>query len=93
MDSKTVTKVAKLARIRLAPEEVDIYAREIGNILKWVEQLQEINTDDVKPMAGVGDYTLRLREDKITDSNRQTDVLANAPAPEFGCYVVPKVVE
>lgn len=93
MDQNTIKKVAKLARIRLTDKEVGEYTEKLGGILKWVEQLQAINTDGVEPMAGVGEYTLRWREDKITDGNIQDDVLKNAPGAEYGCYVVPKVVE
>jgi aspartyl-tRNA(Asn)/glutamyl-tRNA(Gln) amidotransferase subunit C len=88
-----VSKIAKLARIRVSEAEVEKYSRELSGIFQWIEQLKEVNTDGVEPMAGVGDYTLRFREDKVTDGNIREDVLANAPEAAYGCFLVPKVVE
>lgn len=88
-----VKKIAKLSRIRLSDDEIKRYQDELNQIFKWVEQLREVDTNDVPPMAGVGDYTLRQREDMVQDGNIQQDVLANAPNASYGCFVVPKVVE
>lgn len=93
LDSATVKKVAKLARIRLEDDEVEVFAKELSGILDWVEQLQEVDTEGVACMAGVGGYPLRMREDKVTGGNRKDDVLKNAPESAFDCYVVPKVIE
>lgn len=93
INTKTVEKIAKLSRIRLSVEEQEKYAGELGAIFDWVEQLQEVDTKDVPPMAGVGEYSLRMREDVVTGGNRKEEVLANAPETAFDCYVVPKVVE
>ena len=88
-----VTKIAKLARIRLTAEELPHYAREINGILKWIEQLSEVNTDGVTALASVSNQLLPWREDKVTDGNQQEAVLKNAPSQNFGCFLVPKVVE
>lgn len=93
LDEAAVKKIAKLARIRLSDEEVGVYTGEMNGILGWVEQLQQVNTDNIPPMAGVGQYTLRQREDKVTDGGIQEDVLKNAPEAAYSCFVVPKVVE
>ena len=62
--------------------------------MNWIDQLSEVNTEGVEPMAGVGGFNLRTREvDEVTDGGKQKDVLANAPKNQFGCYVVPKVVD
>lgn len=97
IDNETVKKIAKLARINVTDDEVKNTADQLTKIFDWIEQLQEVNTDNVPEMAGVGNYTLRSRKDEIstngTGGNIQDKVLSNSPAKEFGCYVVPKVVE
>jgi aspartyl-tRNA(Asn)/glutamyl-tRNA(Gln) amidotransferase subunit C len=93
MDKATVANVARLARIRLNEEELDLYTRELSGILDWIEQLQAVNTDGVEPMSSVVERLLPEREDAVTDGNIQEDVLANAPESAHGYYVVPKVVE
>ncbi|MEM6780786.1 MAG: Asp-tRNA(Asn)/Glu-tRNA(Gln) amidotransferase subunit GatC [Pseudomonadota bacterium] len=93
MDKQTVQKVAKLARLAITDEEADKMVSELGGILKWVEQLGEVDTDNVEPLANVANIELRLREDEITDGGVQDDVLENAPESLEGFFVVPKVVE
>lgn len=93
LDSKTVAKIARLARIRVTPQEQEHFAREIGGILKWVEQLNEVKTDGVPQLTSVSDVKLPWREDKVTDGNQPEAVLKNAPMSEHGCFGVPKVME
>lgn len=93
MDKATVANVARLARIRLNEEELDLYTKELSGILEWIEQLQAVNTDGIEPMSSVVERLLPEREDVVTDGNIQEDVLANAPEVAHGYYVVPKVVE
>lgn len=94
IDSTAVAKIARLARIRVDEAEKEHFAREISGILKWVEQLNEVNTDGVTPLSSVSGEKLPWREDKITDGHQQADVLANAPGgAQHGCFVVPKVLE
>ncbi|EKE68966.1 MULTISPECIES: Asp-tRNA(Asn)/Glu-tRNA(Gln) amidotransferase subunit GatC [Oceanibaculum] len=93
MDKATVANVARLARIKLNEEELDLYTKELSGILDWIEQLQAVNTDGVEPMSSVVERLLPEREDAVTDGNIQEDVLANAPEAAHGYYVVPKVVE
>lgn len=93
MDKDTVRKVGRLARLELSDEEVERLAPQLSGILKWVEQLGEVDTETVEPLASVVNIELRLREDKVTDGQCQDKVLANAPEQTQGFYVVPKVVE
>lgn len=93
IDQQTVKKVAKLARIRMNEEDIVRYGEEMNGILDWIDQLQEVNTDDVPMLASVADVALPWRSDEVNDGNRQKQVLTNAPANEYGCFVVPKVVE
>ena len=93
IDNKTVKKVAKLAKIRItvADEEKLIY--ELNNILKWVDELKEVNTDNVEPMLSVFNESMFLREDKPSDSFSNKLILKNSPKVREGFFVVPKVVE
>jgi len=88
-----VRHIAKLARIAMSDDELDRLLPELNNILGWVEQLGEVNTDGVEPLTAVIDQKLRLREDAITDGNVRDDVLANAPEAQHGFFAVPKVIE
>lgn len=93
LDKDTVKQIAYLARIRVADEKLEPLAGELSSILDWIEQLQELDTDGVEPMASVSDVTLPQRKDVVTDGNCQSAVLQNAPDPEDGFFTVPKVVE
>lgn len=88
-----VRHIAGLARIAMSEEEIARLAPELNNILGWVEQLGEVDTDGVEPLATVIDQKLRLREDAVTEGDQRDDVLANAPAPQHGFFGVPKVIE
>lgn len=93
MDLDTVRKVARLARLELSEGELEAARGKLGSIMKFVEQLGEVNTDNIEPLANVVDIKLRLRDDVVTDGGIQKDVLANAPEAMEGFFVVPKVVE
>jgi aspartyl-tRNA(Asn)/glutamyl-tRNA(Gln) amidotransferase subunit C len=93
VDTNTVRKIASLARIAVTDSEVEAMTGELNNILTWVEQLGEVNTDGVEPLAAVIPNKLRLRDDVITDGNVRDKVLANAPQAEHGFFAVPKVIE
>lgn len=93
MDKATVKKVATLARLAITEEQADKLAPQLSGLLKWVEQLGEVNTDNVAPLASVVNMEMELRADKVTDGDIQSDVLANAPEAMEGFFVVPKVVE
>lgn len=93
LDKKDVAKVASLARLKISEEELATYAPQLSGIIGFVEQLGEVDTENVEPLANVVDITLRLREDEITDGQIQEKILANAPETLEGFFVVPKVVE
>ena len=92
-DSKNVEKVAKLSRIAVSDDEKQALASEIGGIIDWIEQLNEVDTSGVEPVASVSGEVLPLRKDKVTAGEQVDDVLANAPAREYDCFVVPKVID
>jgi aspartyl-tRNA(Asn)/glutamyl-tRNA(Gln) amidotransferase subunit C len=98
VDSATVTKIAKLARIAVSDAEVEALVPELNNILGWVEQLGEVDCTGVEPMTAVIPNQLRLRDDVIdadplTGGGVRDAVLANAPAAQHGFFGVPKVIE
>jgi aspartyl-tRNA(Asn)/glutamyl-tRNA(Gln) amidotransferase subunit C len=93
LDVAAVTKIAKLSRIKITETEKQKITEDLNGIFEWIEQLQEVNTDGIEPMAGVGDYTLRQREDVVNDGNIQEKILGNATDHNFGCFSVPKVID
>ncbi len=93
LDEATVARIARLARIRIEPEKRAALAGELSGILGWIEQLNEVDTDGVPPMTSVGDVTLPLRADEVTDGDKVEEILANASEQQDGHFVVPKVVE
>jgi aspartyl-tRNA(Asn)/glutamyl-tRNA(Gln) amidotransferase subunit C len=88
-----VRHIAKLARIAMTDDELDRLLPELNNILGWVEQLGEVDTDGVEPLATVIDQKLRLREDAVTEGDIRDKILANAPEAQHGFFAVPKVIE
>ena len=88
-----VRHIAKLARIAMSDEEIERLAPELNNILGWVEQLGEVDTDGVEPLTAVIDQKLRLRDDAVTEGNIRDQILANAPEAQHGFFAVPKVIE
>ncbi len=93
LDTDTVRRIARLAKIHVDDAELVPLADELNNILGWIEQLDEVDTDGVAPMTSVVEMVQRLRADVVNDGDRQEDVLANAPDPADGFFTVPKVVE
>jgi aspartyl-tRNA(Asn)/glutamyl-tRNA(Gln) amidotransferase subunit C len=93
VSNEQVRHIAKLARIAMSDEEIERLAPELNNILGWVEQLSEVNTDGVEPLTAVIEQKMRLRDDVVTDGNIRDEVLANAPEAQHGFFAVPKVIE
>lgn len=88
-----VRHIANLARIAMSEEELERLVPELNNILGWVEQLGEVDTGGVEPLATVIEQKLRLRDDVVTDGDCRDEILANAPDAEHGFFAVPKVIE
>ena len=95
IDNKIVEKIAKLSRISLEDNEVNDLSLELSQILDWVEQLSEINTDDISPIFSSFDDAdnINLREDRVSDGGYRDKVISNAPMAEDGFFLVPKVVD
>jgi aspartyl-tRNA(Asn)/glutamyl-tRNA(Gln) amidotransferase subunit C len=93
VNADQVRHVARLARLALADDEIDRMVPELNNILGWVEQLGEVDTDGVEPLTAVIENHLRLRDDVVNDGNCRDDILKNAPDAQHGFFAVPKVIE
>ena len=93
IEQDEIEKIAELARIRIADDQVAGVTARITRILDMVDQLQAVDTSSIEPMANPLDATQRLRADEGTESDRRDDFQAIAPAVENGLYLVPKVIE
>ncbi len=93
VDKATVRRIAYLARIGVAEAELDGLEAELNNILAWVEQLNELDTENVAPLASVHEEAMEWRQDEVTDGGYADDVTANAAIKHGSFFAVPKVVE
>jgi len=93
VDTDTVRRVARLARLAVAEDEVEDLRRELNAMLAFVEQLADVDVTGVEQMTSVTPMAMKMRKDEINDGNIAGDILANAPAREDHFFVVPKVVE
>jgi aspartyl-tRNA(Asn)/glutamyl-tRNA(Gln) amidotransferase subunit C len=92
-DADTVRRIAQLARIAVAEDEIEHLREELNAILAFVEQLSEVNVDGVEPMTSVMPMQMKKRADVVTDGGIVDEILKNAPAVEDHFFAVPKVVE
>jgi aspartyl-tRNA(Asn)/glutamyl-tRNA(Gln) amidotransferase subunit C len=93
VDADTVRRIAHLARIAVAEDEVEHLRGELNAILAFVEQLSEVDVEGVEPMTSVTPMEMKKRPDEVTDGGIPDDILKNAPAAQDGFFAVPKVVE
>jgi aspartyl-tRNA(Asn)/glutamyl-tRNA(Gln) amidotransferase subunit C len=89
----TVAHIAALARIRISEDDLEPLAHELSRILDWVEQLNEVDTTGVTPMASAAAASVPMREDAVTDGGCRDAILGNAPRSAHGFFTVLKVVE
>ena len=93
IEQDEIEKIAELAKIRIAEQQIGEVTQRITEILDMVDQLQAVDTSGVEPMANPLDAVQRLRPDEVTEVNRRDAFQAIAPAVENGLYLVPKVIE
>jgi aspartyl-tRNA(Asn)/glutamyl-tRNA(Gln) amidotransferase subunit C len=93
VDIATVKRVAHLARIAVSEEDAERMTGELNVILGFVEQLNEVDVSGVEPMTSVIPMEMKKRQDAVTDGDKATDIVANAPATQENFFLVPKVVE
>ena len=93
VDAMTVRRIAHLARIAVADDEVEHLKGELNAILAFVEQLSEVDVTGVEPMTSVTPMAMKKRKDEVTDGGIAEDIVRNAPSTEGNYFLVPKVVE
>ena len=93
VDAATVRRIANLARIAVAEDEIEHLQGELNSILAFVEQLSEVDVDGVEPMTSVTPMAMKKRPDVVTDGGIPDDIVKNAPAVQDHYFLVPKVVE
>ena len=93
IDIKTVKHISKLSRISIDDQKAKKLEKDLNSIFKWIEQLNQLNTDKVEPLTSVAETKLRFRKDQVLSKNLREDVLKNSPKENKDYFVVPKVVE
>ncbi len=88
-----VNNIAHLARLEIDSADVEDYARDLSSILELVEQMNQVDTENVQPMAHPTDAVQRLRDDEVLETNQRDKFQGIAPDVEHGLYRVPKVIE
>lgn len=88
---KDVEHVAKLARLELSEEEKEKFSKQLGDILKYVEQMNEVDTTGVEPMSHAIPMVNVMREDEVVSKHTKEELMANAPLKEDGFFRVPKI--
>ena len=93
IDRNTTLKIAKLSRIKIKDDEIDELSTQLSSIVSWVDQLNEVNTDNIEPLSNVSMTKLPLRKDIENIKDNSKEVLLNAPDKLENYFAVPKVVE
>ena len=93
IDKNTVKHISKLARISLDDEKIDSLSKDLSSIIKFIEKLNELKTDKIKPLTSIINSSLKLRKDEIKDGKIRDQILKNSPEKNDEFFVVPKVIE
>ncbi len=93
IDKDKIKHVGKLARISLDDKKTDSLAKDLSSIFKFIEQLNELNTENVEPLSSILNEALRSREDIVNDGKIRDQILENSPKKNEEFFVVPKVIE
>ena len=93
LDKSDIEKIAWLARLSIGADDIPNYSRDLSRILGLVEEMDQIDTGNIPPMAHPLELTARLRKDEITETDQREQFQQIAPAVSHGHYLVPKVIE
>ena len=93
IDKNTTLKIAKLSRIKIKDSEVEELSTQLSSIVDWVDQLNEVNTDNIEPLTNVSLTKWPLRKDIENSEDNSDKILSNAPDKLENFFTVPKVVE
>ena len=92
IDLKTIKHISKLSRISVDEQKADKLAGDLNSIFKFIEKLNELKTDNVKPLTSVVETTLKLRADEVKSKNIREQIIKNSPQDNEDYFVVPKVI-
>jgi aspartyl-tRNA(Asn)/glutamyl-tRNA(Gln) amidotransferase subunit C len=93
IDKETIKHISKLARISLDDKKIDNLSKDLSSIIKFIEKLNKLNTDAIKPLTSIIDASLKFRKDEILEGKIREQILKNSPEKTDEFFVVPKVVE
>ena len=93
IDLKTIKHISKLSRISVDEKRAEKLADDLNSIFKFIEKLNELKTDDVKPLTSIAETTLKFRSDEIKSKNIREQIIKNSPEDNEDYFVVPKVIE
>ena len=93
IDKDTVKHISKLARISLDEEKINNLSKDLSSIMKFIEKLNELNTDKTTPLTSIINTSLKSREDEVKDGKIRDQILKNSPEKNEEFFVVPKVIE
>ena len=93
IDKDTVKHISKLARISLDEKKVDSLSKDLTSIMKFIENLNKLNTDKIEPLTSIINASLKPRKDEVNDGKIRDQILKNSPEKNEEFFVVPKVIE
>ena len=93
IDLKTIKHISKLSRISVDEKRAEKLADDLNSIFEFIEKLNELKTDDVKPLTSIAETTLKFRSDEIKSKNIRDQIIKNSPEDNEDYFVVPKVIE
>ncbi len=93
IDLKTIKHIAKLSRISVDDEKAKKLAGDLNSIFDFIEKLNELKTDQIKPLTSIAETSLKFRNDEIKSQNMREDIIKNSPEKNEDYFVVPKVIE
>ena len=93
IEQETLQKIAHLARLNFDTQEAEKMSADLSQVLNWVDQLQEVDTEGVAPLTNMSSEVNVLRIDEIGVQLTQEEALKNSPQQENGFFTVPKVLE
>ncbi len=93
IDKETIKHISKLARISLDDKKIENLSKDLSSIIKFIEKLNKLNTDDIEPLTSIIDASLRFRKDEILEGKIREQILKNSPEKTDEFFIVPKVLE
>tara|TARA_X000000368_G_scaffold207409_1_gene163731 strand:- start:1259 stop:1540 length:282 start_codon:yes stop_codon:yes gene_type:complete len=93
MDKKTVTTISYLSRLKIDKEKEEKIVQDLDNIIEFVDQLNDVDTSNIKPLTSPLEKTAKTRKDKVTAKNLKKELLEVAPSANEDYFLVPRVVE